>query len=98
MALPSPFERWLVARTPTFRRDEVQRFGDKCDLWRRIRGSGPSESRAQIQNVYGYWAQMPTRLPGEHAALGKLAERVSDELSVFDVRYRPPTITISPKI
>jgi hypothetical protein len=23
-----------------------------------------------------------------------LAERVSDELSVFDVRYRPPTITI----
>jgi hypothetical protein len=32
------------------------------------------ESRARMGNNYGYGAQLPTRPPGEHAILGKLAE------------------------
>jgi hypothetical protein len=30
--------------------------------------------RSSIRNGYGYWAQLPTRSPGEHTALVKLAE------------------------
>jgi hypothetical protein len=43
-------------------------------------GTAERQSRAQIANGYGYEAQLPTSSPGEHTALGKLAERVGFEL------------------
>jgi hypothetical protein len=42
-----------------------------------------------MQNVYGYWAQVPTRLPGEHTVLGKLAE--GEELGSNLLRVREPS-------
>jgi hypothetical protein len=59
-----------------------QRFGEKRAFRRimgRLRGLGV---RARIRNGHGDWAQLPTRSPGEHTTLGKVAERGRFELAI----------------
>src|ERR1700730_13534054 len=71
--------------------------------WAESRGlerNGPSENNGEIlpvvspelklQNNYGYWTQLPTRLPGEHTTLGKLAEGEELGSNLLQVLHRRP--------
>ena len=65
-----------AGRNSPYRLVGVQGFGEKRAFQRMTGRFCLVGVRAQFKNGYGYWAQLPTRLPGEHSGWGKLAERV----------------------
>ena len=51
-----------------------------------------------MRNRRYYRGQLPNSSPGEYTASAKLAERVSDELSIVVVHHRSLMIEVTPVI
>jgi hypothetical protein len=52
----------------------VQRLGEKRAIQRTMGRVFLGEVRSSNKKRLRYWAELPTRLPGEHSTLGELAE------------------------